>query len=274
MKATIYRLIFGLASTMTLTAGHAGFVVTGEKGGAGPMIDLYAPAQRSSTFDGCKQLFPGSRPIPLTVVSADWMPRGLCSNSFAVLYSGKSKTPLVVVERLNRDQIDDADEKRTNEFFPDPRLPATERAYLDDYKGSGYDRGHMAPAGDAPTPTSMAQSFALSNMVPQNATHNRKVWSKLEADTRKYARRAQGDVFVFTGPLFDPGHATIGRNKVWVPTRIFKLVYDQVTGRAWAHVLPNSSGAQLGAPMDYASFVRATGWELLQGVQISGTAAQ
>jgi endonuclease G len=57
-------------------------------------------------------------------------------------------------------------------------------------------------------------------------------------------------------------------------TRIFKLVYDQSTGRAWANVLPNTSDARLGKPMDYASFVKETGWELLQGVQLSGSAGQ
>ena len=269
MKTTICRLALGLVSAITITQAHAGFELTGK----GP-ISLYQTTQRSATFDGCKDLFPGGRPIPLTTVSADWMPRGLCSDRFAVLYSGRSKTPLVVVERLNRQQVDDADEERTNKFFPDPRLPAAERAYLEDYKGSGYDRGHMAAAGNAPTPTAMAQSFALSNIVPQDPTHNRRVWSKLEADTRKYARRTNGDVFVFTGPLFDAGHQTIGRNKVWVPTRIFKLVYDQGTGRAWAHVLPNTPDAQIGKPIDYPTFVRETGWDLLPGIDIRGTATR
>ena len=269
MKANFCRYALFLASATTFTLATAGMIVTGQ----GP-ISLYSPQQRSSTLDDCKELFPGGRPIPLTIVSADWMPRGLCSDSFAVLYSGRSKTPLVVVERLNRQQVDDADEQRTNQFFPDPRLPASERAYLDDYKGSGFDRGHMSAAGNAPTPNAMAQTFALSNMVPQDPTHNRRVWSKVEADTRKYARRAPGDVFVFTGPLFDPGHETIGRNRVWVPTRIFKLVYDQATGRAWAHVLPNNAEARIGRPMDYAGFVRETGLDLLRGFQVSGTVTQ
>jgi len=269
MKATICRLALCLVSAITITPATAGMIVTGQ----GP-INLYAPAQRSSTFDGCKDLFPGGRPIPLTTVSADWMPRGLCSDGFAVLYSGRSKTPLVVVERLNRQQVDDADEERTNRFYPDPRLPAAERAYLEDYKGSGYDRGHMAAAGNAPTPNAMAQTFALTNMVPQDPTHNRRVWSKLESDTRKYARRAQGDVYVFTGPLFDDGHQTIGRNKVWVPSRIFKLIYDQSTGRAWAHVLPNTADAQIGKPIDYPSFVRETSWELLPSIDTRSTATR
>lgn len=266
MKTTICRLALGLASAITIGQVHAGFVIKDE----GP-INLYAAAQRSSTFDGCKEIFPGGKPIPLTIVSQDWKPRGLCSDSFAVLHSGRSKTPLIVVERLNRQHVDNADEERTNKFFPDPRLPDGERAHLDDYKGSGFDRGHMAAAGNAPTPNAMAQSFSMSNMVPQDATHNRRVWSKLEADTRKYARRAKGDVFVFTGPLFDAGHEMIGRNKVWVPTRLFKLVYDQATGRAWAHVLPNTSDAQISKPIDYPTFVRETGWELLPGSDTRST---
>ena len=270
MRATILRLALCLASAITLPPAQAGFVLTGGKG----PIELYQPVQRSSTFDSCQDLFPNRKALPLTIFGADWMPRGLCSDNFAVLHSGRSKTPLVVVERLNREQVDDADEKRTNKFFPDPRLPAAERAYLEDYKDSGYDRGHMAAAGSAPTANAMAQTFALSNMVPQDSTHNRKVWSKLESDTRKYAKRANGDVFVFTGPLFDAGHQTIGRNKVWVPTRLFKLVYDQGTGRAWAHVLPNTSDAQIGKPVDYQEFMRETGLDLLKGIQISGPAAQ
>src|SRR5699024_839614 len=65
-----------------------------------------------------------------------------------------------------------------------------------DYQGSGFDRGHMAPAGDMHNQESMAQSFSLANIVPQNAQHNRGAWSKIEADTRKYVSRAQGDVYI------------------------------------------------------------------------------
>lgn len=113
-----------------------------------------------------------------------------------------------MAQRLNRRSVQDADEKRATKFFADARLPSAERAELEDYKRSGYSRGHMAPAGDMPTPTAMAQSFSLANMVPQDIQHNGGAWAKIEQDTRHYVRRAKGDVFVITGPVFTPSGGT------------------------------------------------------------------
>jgi endonuclease G len=201
-------------------------------------------------------------------------PMALCSDNFAVLYSLSSKTPLVVVERLDAAKLRDAKgEERTNQFYPDPRIPKSGRAELSDYRGTGLDRGHQSPAGDSPDTRSMAQSFALSNMVPQNSSNNRTTWSKLESDVRKFAQRAGGSVYVFTGPLFDPGYTTIGDNKVWVPTRLFKLVYDANSKRAWAYVLPNAE-TRVQRPMDYATFVKTTGLNLLGDLPIAGTAGR
>ena len=128
--------------------------------------------------------------------------RELCYAAFAVLHSGETKTPVYVAQRLNRKSLEDAHERRADKFFADARLPAAERAELSDYKHSGYSRGHMAPAGDMATPTSMAQSFSLANMVPQNAQQNGGSWARIEQDTRKYVLRASGDVYVITGPVF------------------------------------------------------------------------
>jgi endonuclease G len=134
--------------------------------------------------------------------------RALCYDSFAILHSGESKTPVFVAERLNQASVADADEKRTNRFFADARLRSAERATLEDYKNSGYDRGHMAPAGDMPTAQAMAQSFSLANMVPQGPEHNRGVWAKsVEMATRSYVKRAAGDVYVITGPVYVPSIA-------------------------------------------------------------------
>ncbi|MGE8064785.1 DNA/RNA non-specific endonuclease [Pseudomonas sp. NPDC089569] len=236
-------------------------------------LDLYSNKQKQASFDGCADLFPARNPINLATVPATMKPMALCSDNFAVLYSQTSKTPLVVVERLNSAQLQDAKgEERTNQFYPDPRIPKGGRAELSDYRSQhpAVDRGHQSPAADAPTPNAMAQSFALSNMVPQDPTNNRKVWAKVESDVRKFAQRAGGNVYVFTGPLFDNGHSTVGDNKVWVPTRLFKLVYDASSKRAWAYVLPNAE-TRIEKPMDYDTFVKNTGLKLLGDLPVTGS---
>lgn len=92
--------------------------------------------------------------------------RALCFDAFAILHSGESKTAVYVAQKLNRALIADADEKRTNQFFSDARLRSAELATLGDYKGSGYDRGHLEPASQMPTAQAMKKSFSLANLVP------------------------------------------------------------------------------------------------------------
>lgn len=191
--------------------------------------------------------------------------RELCYEAFAVLHTGTTKTPVYVAQRLNRRLIEDADEKRAKRFFSDARLPRSERAELEDYKNSGYSRGHMAPAGDMPTPTAMAQSFSLANMVPQNARHNGGAWNKIEQDTRRYVRRAKGDVFVITGPVFTDRGPRIGANGVVVPAYLYKLVYDATTRKAWAHWQENREGEIVRRPISYQDLVQRTGVEFLPG---------
>ncbi|WP_323492938.1 MULTISPECIES: DNA/RNA non-specific endonuclease [unclassified Undibacterium] len=194
--------------------------------------------------------------------------RALCFSTFAVLHSGISRTPVYVAEKLSRQSLSDArDNQRTNKFYTEARLPRSERADMEDYKGSGFDRGHMAPAGDMETAEAMAQSFSLANMVPQAPVNNRKAWAGIEKATRKYVMRASGDVFVVTGPIFNARPDTIGANKVWIPNYLFKLVYDPATGRAGAHWLANTDEARPGKPISYAELVERTGIDFINGLR-------
>ena len=219
------------------------------------------------SFSACRQFFANGKP---PVVAPRPTNRDLCYDAFAILHSGESKTAVFVAEKLNRASIADADEKRTNKFFVDARLRSAERANLEDYKGSGFDRGHLAPAGDMPTAQAMAQSFSLANMVPQASEHNRGVWAKsVEAATRKYASRASGDVYVITGPVYEPSiglSPSIGSGKVRIPKYLFKLVYDQDANRAWAHWHLNDDATRGSKPISYAELVKRTGIEFLPGV--------
>jgi endonuclease G len=226
------------------------------------------PANNDVDFRACPQFFVGG--VSPRVSNAQQLaPRALCYDAFAVLHSGASKTPVFVAERLNKAQLDDAKgEKRTNRFFADARLPMAERAQLEDYKRSGYSRGHMAPAADMPNAQAMAQSFSLANMVPQAPINNQKSWAGIEKATRKYAMRAAGDVYVISGPVFEGDSQTIGPGRIRVPKYLYKLVYDSTSGRAWAHWIENSDEARAGRPISYEELVRRTGIEFLLGVAV------
>lgn len=237
---------------------------TGAVGGKVDKADVTASAQ-PTRFASCPQFFPGGKAPALQLHPHE---RELCFSSFAILHNGATKTPVFVAERLNRHLLEQGQGlKRADKFYADARLPRAERSELDDYKHSGYSRGHMAPAADMSTPEAMAQSFSLANMVPQNQVHNAGAWSQVEQATRKYALRAKGDVYVFTGPVFAKNAATIGPGKVAVPDYLFKLVYDASTGKSWVHWQANSADTRMDAPISYEEFTRRTGMPLLSGAK-------
>ncbi|MFZ4287732.1 DNA/RNA non-specific endonuclease [Variovorax sp. HJSM1_2] len=223
----------------------------------GPRVETSAYA---SSFAQCPQFFAEGRP---PVVQRQAQQRELCYEAFAVLHNGNTRTPLFVAQRLSRQSLQANGGKRSDTFFADARLPRSERAELEDYRRSGYSRGHMAPAGDMPSPTAMAQSFSLANMVPQNANHNSGAWAKIEQDTRRYILRAQGDVYVITGPVFSRTSPRIGPNGVAVPSHLYKLVYDATSHRAWAHWQANQEGEKAGRPISYRELVERTGIDFL-----------
>lgn len=232
---------------------------------AAPSTSTSTPTSAATpdAFASCPEHFAGGV-APVTPAAPSL--RALCFDAFAVLHSGATRTPVYVAERLNRRTLQAGDGlKRTDRFYADARLPRGERAELADYKGSGWSRGHMAPAGDMGTPETMAQSFSLANMVPQDPKQNSGPWAKIEDDTRRYVMRARGDVYVITGPVFAPGAQRIGAGGVAVPSHLFKLVFDPATGKRWAHWQQNAPTAQVGRPISYAELVQRTGMQLLPG---------
>ena len=234
-------------------------------------VSLTASAANPTEFRDCPQFFASGK-SPTAASFANLKPRALCFDAFAVLHSGTTKTPVFVAEKLNRAQLLEAKgEERHDKFFADARLPSAERAQLEDYKGSGFDRGHMAPAADMPNATAMAQSFSLANMVPQAPENNRKTWAGIEKATRSFAMRARGDVYVISGPVFESPVGDIGRGQVHVPRYLFKLVYDATSGRAWVHWVENKDEARAGRPITYQELVRRTGVDFLPGVTITGS---
>lgn len=164
----------------------------------------------------------------------------LCYSEFAILHSGISRTPLWSAEHLTREQLRSKSE-RTNDFHPEEQLSLNDRAELDDYSRSGYDRGHMAPSADMPNEQSQHESFSLANMIPQVPGNNRGIWSSIEATTRHLANQ-KGQLYIITGPLFIGNNLKRIGGRVLVPTKIYKAIYDPVSGQGAAYLVDNAEG--------------------------------
>ncbi len=195
----------------------------------------------AETAPACPALFADGRAPVLTNPKLEERTVPLCFDAFAVLHSGVSRTPLYAVERLTRASVSAARRvERDDAFHDEDRLPADDRASLADYTHSGFDRGHLAPAGDMPSPAAQAQSFSLANIVPQNRSVNRSLWAGIEESVRRLAL-ARGELFVVTGPVFSGRNLGSIKGRVLVPTHLFKAIYDPRSGEAGAYLAPNDA---------------------------------
>ncbi|GAB4398423.1 MAG: DNA/RNA non-specific endonuclease [Microscillaceae bacterium] len=130
--------------------------------------------------------------------------------------------------------------ERADDFRPDPAV-RTGSAELEDYRDSGYDRGHLAPAADFRfSASAMSESFFMSNMSPQVHEFNAGIWSELEQQVRKWARQ-EGHVYVVSGPILEENLRKIGPNRVSVPRQYFKVILDTSPpgAKAIAFLLPH-----------------------------------
>ncbi len=141
--------------------------------------------------------------------------------------------------RLSSDMIE-GNTKRSSRFYIDS-LVTSGTATDSDYSGSGYDRGHLVPAGDMVfCEIAMKESFYYSNISPQIPAFNRGIWKNLESSVRNYAKNLN-EIYVVTGPVLTDGLNYIGENKVSVPKYFYKtiLVYNDSIKQGIAFLLPN-----------------------------------
>jgi endonuclease G len=142
---------------------------------------------------------------------------------------------------------------RNDKFTPDPQITRNS-ASLEDYKKSGYDRGHLAPAADMKwSAEAMRESFYLSNMSPQDKSFNRGIWKKLEEQTRNWAIENKA-VYITTGPILEKGLPTIGPNQIPIPKAFYKVIldYTQPEVKAIGFIIPNQ-----GSTLPLSSFAHS-----------------
>ena len=170
------------------------------------------PATSDSIFDICK-------PAPLVGVSEQIIKK----KSYIASYNKDTKIANWVAWHLTSEHTEGSI-GRGNMFHEDEEVPSP-KATVEDYKGSGWSRGHMCPAGDNKWDAeAMYQSFSLINVCPQNASLNSGLWNSLEIDCRNWAKRFH-DIYVICGPVFfQQNHEVIGFNEIYVPEAFFKVV--------------------------------------------------
>jgi len=129
---------------------------------------------------------------------------------------------------------------RTDNFRSDEKISSNSATLLD-YRRSGYDRGHLAPAADFSFNTNaMSESFYMSNMSPQNPSFNRGIWKNLESLVRNWGTNSS--ICVVTGPILNDCSTTIGTNNVCVPQYYYKIIYDPLKQKMISFLLPNEKG--------------------------------
>lgn len=162
--------------------------------------------------------------------------------NYTVSYNRNWNLPNWVAWELNKNETKGKN-NRNEEFTADAELPKANQVESWDYSGSGYDRGHMCPAGDNHFDAkAMNESFYMSNICPQNHELNAGKWNDLEIACRKWANR-HGEVYIVCGPIIDKRNGKrIGKeHEIIVPKQFFKVILITSTDpvRAIGYIFEN-----------------------------------
>ena len=222
---------------------------------AAPLLLWLGPA--ASAFAQCEHFTPFGQPVHRSLaddvgVSAPPEWTVICHTGQVVAFNPAHNVSDWVAHRLRREDLLNDVAERKDAFRGDPEAPEGHRVVKSDYTSTGYDRGHLAPAGAMKwSPEAMSESFYMSNMAPQVGNgFNRHIWKSLEQRMRRWACE-RGVLYVVTGPLYeerpieqlvyDKNGDGVDDNGVLVdvPTHFFKLAYDPARVEAIAFLLPN-----------------------------------
>ncbi|MGY6560174.1 MAG: DNA/RNA non-specific endonuclease [Nitritalea sp.] len=166
----------------------------------------------------------------------------LTYDCFLIAFDSLSRNAKWVQYLLTRERLGDGVERKGN-FRMEPRI--RELSPRDtDYRGTGFDRGHLAPAADmSHAEQCMYESFFLTNVSPQVPAFNRGVWKRLE-DWVRTTTVEKDSIWVLTGPVLGLGAARLGASELVIPEAFFKVLYrpDAAGGQGLAFILPNAAG--------------------------------
>lgn len=149
--------------------------------------------------------------------------------AYSLSYSEGYEQAEWVAYELKKSHLSNAHYKRP--FFEIDKAVKTGAASWRNYKNSGYDRGHLCPAGDRNySQQAYNETFLTSNISPQSHDFNSGIWNTLEQKTRFWASKYDG-VFVVTGGILKGNLETIGDERVAVPKQFYKILLDSDHGK-------------------------------------------
>ncbi len=145
---------------------------------------------------------------------------------YTACYDERHEQPAWVAYVLRNSYLERNVTREGNQFKPDEKVK-TGSALPSDYTGSGYDRGHLAPAADFKfSQSALDETFFMSNISPQVPEFNRGIWSDLEQRVRFWAKKEK-QLYVVTGAVLRNGLPKIGKkNKISVPEQFYKIILD------------------------------------------------
>ena len=159
---------------------------------------------------------------------------------YSLAYLEKYEQAEWVSYELTKESIRRPNVPRAKRFEDDPFVSTGSATYYD-YRGSGFSRGHLAPAGDmAFDQEAMQESFFMSNMSPQLSSFNGGIWNELENLARDWAYKNE-KVYIVSGPILNNVDKYIGKNKIAVPKSFYKIILDVESReqKAIAFLIPN-----------------------------------
>ncbi len=169
-----------------------------------------------------KQKIPTAEELEIPVMTAPRKGQIIRHTGYTVSYNENLRLPNWVAYELTRQETQ-GNVQRTDRFIADPQVKGV-IATNADYTRSGYDKGHMAPAADMKwSVTAMKESFYFSNMCPQHPELNRRKWKDLEEKIRDWAI-ADSAIIIICGPIVEDSAQKIGKNRVVVPQKFFKVI--------------------------------------------------
>lgn len=151
---------------------------------------------------------------------------------FVVSYNTSMCTPSWVAWELTSEETTGPISRKDYDFAPDPILDTHYQVEKQEYANSGYDRGHMCPAGDMGWSSSaMNDCHYMTNICPQAPKLNHVYWERLETACRRWAD-LYGSIYIVCGPIYNKGkHITIGsKHAIVVPDGYFKVVITLIEG--------------------------------------------